>query len=347
MGEKRKKRWHAPSSTPWDEETTHSLNPAERIVRDCHRDIYRYRHAPATLEGEAEFFNGYPRDACPRCGSSCIEGHGHDDVGMRRWRCLPCKKTFTPVTGTIFHGHKLPVADWTEFLLEVFSFESMHTITRTNRRSATTAPYWMAKLFATLEGIQDDTMLSGVVQIDEKYYPLAAKDTVLNPDGTKQRGFSKNKLCIAVGCDDSGRSYFAHEGFGKPSNARAWTAYGGHIEPGSRLVHDMERTHSVLINKLNLVSEAHNSKLLLKLPDKENPLREVNRLCFLIETFLNSHSGFKRTDITGYLNLFSVIMNEPEEKMRKAAFVIDWAMRNPKTLTYREFYKSKSRQKAC
>ena len=40
----------------------------------------------------------------------------------------------------------------------------------------------------------------------------------------------------------------------------------------------------------------------------------------------------------GYLNVFSVIMNPPEEKMEKAAMVLGLAMRNPKTLRYRKFY---------
>jgi hypothetical protein len=70
----------------------------------------------------------------------------------------------------------------------------------------------------------------------------------------------------------------------------------------------------------------------------ENPLREVNRLCFLVETFLDSHSGFDRDDIQGWLDLLSVAMNPPEDKMEKAAMVLDRAMRNPKTLRYREFY---------
>jgi hypothetical protein len=45
--------------------------------------------------------------------------------------------------------------------------------------------------------------------------------------------------------------------------------------------------------------------------------------------------------LDGYLNLFWVMMNPPKNKMEKAAFVLDRAMHNPKTLTYREFYRKK------
>ena len=337
------KRWLAPSATPWDGKDEASLNPAEAIVMACHRDIYGYRHANGSLEGEAEFFNGYPRDACPLCGSGRIRGNGCDRHGVSRWRCNSCGKSFTPMTGTIFQGHKLPVADWTEFLIETFAYESVRGMTRSNRRSDTTLPYWMAKLFAVLEGVQDDVMLSGTVQIDEKYYPVAAKDRVLRADGKQPRGLSRNQACIAVGCDSSKTPYVARMGLGKPSKARTWNAYGGHIERGSRLVHDMEGSHDVLVEKLGLGSERHNSKLIKQLPDKENPLREVNRLCYHLELFLNSHSGFDRGDLDGWLNLFWVIMAKPADKMEKAAMVLDRAMRCPKTLSFRDFYKLHTR----
>lgn len=133
MSGEEKRRRPAPSATPWDGAGDGELSPAERIVRDCHRDMYRYRHAGAGLVGEADFFNGYDRDACPRCGSPAIEGNGRDANGVRRWRCLSCGRAFNPATGTVFDGRKLPVADWTEFLLEVFSYGVSATVKSAER----------------------------------------------------------------------------------------------------------------------------------------------------------------------------------------------------------------------
>ena len=333
-----KARRLAPSATPWDGRDESSLTPAEAIVMACHRDMYSYRHADGSLEGEAEFFNGYPRTSCPLCGCGRIRGNGSDRHGVRRWRCDSCGRSFTPMTGTIFQDHKLPVADWTEFLIETFSYESLGGMTRSNRRSGTTLPYWMAKLFAVVEGVRDDVVLSGTVQIDEKYYPVAAKDFVLRPDGGKPRGRSRNQICMAVGCDSSGTPYVGRMGLGKPSRSRAWAAYGGHIARGSKLVHDMEGSHAVLVERLGLESERHNSKLLKGLPDKRNPLGDVNRLCYQLELFLNSHSGFDRDDLDGWLDVFWVMLAPPRNKMEKAASVLDRAMRCPKTLSFRAFY---------
>lgn len=74
---------------------------------------------------------------------------------------------------TIFEDHKLPVADWVEFMVQAFGFESLAVMTREDRRSGTTTPWWMAKLFLVLGGVQDGVVLSGEVQIDEKMHPLA------------------------------------------------------------------------------------------------------------------------------------------------------------------------------
>jgi hypothetical protein len=73
------------------------------------------------------------------------------------------------VTGTIFEDHKLPASAWTEFLLELFSYDSTDSIVRNDRRSPTTPPYWLSKVFAVLEGIQDGVVLGQElkVQLDE------------------------------------------------------------------------------------------------------------------------------------------------------------------------------------
>ena len=339
MSGEEKRRRPAPSATPWDGAGDGELSPAERIVRDCHRDMYRYRHAGAGLVGEADFFNGYDRDACPRCGSPASEGNGRDANGVRRWRCLSCGRAFNPATGTVCDGRKLPVADWTEFLLEVFSYGSLAGAARSGRRSATTPPYWLAKLLAVLEGVQEGAVLAGRVEIDEMMYPLPLADQPRMPDGSKvPGGFSKGKHCIGIGCDGSGAAVFADEGLGKTSGARTLAAFGGHVARGSTLVHDMENGHNRLVRELGLRSERHNSKLIKRLPDPENPLAAVNRLCYLLRLFLDSHTGFDRTRLGGYLDLFWVMMNPPRDKMEKAAFVLDRAMRNPKTLRYRDFY---------
>lgn len=332
------KRWHAPSasSTPWDGASDADLTPSQIVVRDSHRSVYEYRHRALSDAGDAAFFNGYARERCPRCGSGRVQRWGFEADGVQRYRCGACRRTFTPSTGTIFEDHKLPVADWAEFMGQAFGFESLEAMTREDRMSGTTTSWWMAKLFAVLRGIQDGVVLSGEVQIDEKMHPLAAKDRVGGRAG--MGAYSKDRICIAVGCDDSGRSLMVRAGLGKLSKSRCWDAYGGHIERGSTLVHDMENAHSVLVDRLGLKSVAHRSSDLRGLDDRHSPLSRVNHMHFLLKEFMHRHSGFDRGRTDDWLNLFSVIVNPPFNRLEKVAMVLDRAMTFPVSLPYREYY---------
>ena len=336
----KRQRKPAASATPWDGVAASELTPAQTLVAESHRSMYAFRHE--SFDGDIEFFNGYLRDTCPYCNGR-VNKYGHDRKGMQRYHCTACGRVSAPTTNTIFEDRKLPLSAWTDFLIQTFSCASMSLMTREDRRSDTTVPYWMGKLFAVLDGIQDGIVLGGDVWLDETYWPVAAKDAVRRNDGKLPRGLSKNQICIGVGLDGSGKSLFFCEGMGKTSKARTQTAFGDNIAPGSKLIHDLETAHDILVQGLGLADEKHNAKLLKGVPDNLNPLNPVNHMCFLLKSFLRSHPGFDRADIQGYLNLFHVMMNEPQDKLEKAAMVLDRAMQYPKTVRFREFYNVNSR----
>lgn len=54
-------------------------------------------------------------------------------------------------------------------------------------------------------------------------------------------------------------------------------------------------------------------------------------------------NGANRNGVQVYRRLFSVAMNPPSDKLEKAAFALDRAMRCPKTLRFRDFYNVKTR----
>ncbi len=131
----------------------------------------------------------------------------------------------------------------------------------------------------------------------------------LNDDGTQFRGLSRNQICIRIGTDGK-RTIAFTEGFGKVSGKRNLSTFKDHIKEGSSLINDEEREHRLLVDELKLQSETYNAKLLKGVPDKDNPLMPINRKCFFLKKFLNSHSGFDREEVQNYLNLFAFIMNE-------------------------------------
>lgn len=83
----------------------------------------------------------------------------------------------------------------------------------------------------------------------------------------------------------------------------------------------MGGTHAVLVDHLGLEDEGYDARPLRGIDDELNPLQPGSRMCFLLKYFLSARSGFDRDDIQGYLDLFSVAMNAPADKLEKAALV--------------------------
>jgi hypothetical protein len=225
-----------------------------------------------------------------------------------------------------------------DYLIRILGHESFLMASYEGRNSGTTTKYWTAKLFRCLEGYQDGTLLHDRVMIDETYIPLRWSNREIREDGKQYRGLSKNQMCIAVGIDNHGQYYFEYIGQGKPSGKRAMASYGRHVKPGSVLIHDSERSHKPMVKSLELESHSYDSRKLKTLPDDENPMAEIDGVCFLLKHFLHAHSGFKEIELQGYLNLFAFYMNPPNDTLEKVRIIILCNLYLHKTLKYRDYY---------
>ena len=94
-----------------------------------------------------------------------------------------------------------------------------------------------------------------------------------------------------------------------------------------------------LVRELSLKSKCYSSKEMKGLADSENPLYPINRIHNLLKMFLNAHSGFNRDELQGYLNLYSFVINEPEEHLEKVEKIINLVFENPKSLRYRDQFR--------
>ena len=224
-----------------------------------------------------------------------------------------------------------------EYCLNLFRHVSITADSWNNKNTFNTSRYWLQKLFLTLEGVQDNIVLSGTIWLDETFYRVRSEDVEYNEDGSKLRGISKNQIRIGVATDKL-QTVFLVEGRGKPSQKRTYEIFGSHIKPNSTLVHDKECAHKKLVKELALNSESYASKDLKGLLNKDNPLYPVNRVHAILKMFPNAHSGFIRDDMQGYLNLFSFVTNPPDEMLAKVELAIKRVFDNPKTLRYRDFY---------
>jgi transposase-like protein len=320
--------------TPWEGVT--NLTATQAFLNDHYIANYEERHQKVADSGEAYMINSHPPIKCPFCGLPDFKKSGYTHSGVQRYKCV-CGKTFLPTTGTIFDDHRISISEWTDYCLNLFHHVSITADSWNNKNDFKTSRYWLQKLFLTLEGVQDNIVLSGKVWLDETFYSVRSEDVVRKDDGSLLKGLSVNKICIGVATDKKNSVMFV-EGKGKPSQKKTIEAFRCHIESGSHLFHDDDNSHHRLVKELSLESTVYPSKTLKGLPDNENPLNPVNRVHAILKNFLNSHSGFKREDMQNYLNLFAFVTNPPTELLGKVELVINLGFQNPKLLRYRKFY---------
>jgi len=330
------KRYKSRKTTPWEE--GEDLTPTQAFLKRHYDSYYADRHRKLDDSGETEMINAYIPAKCPFCNAEKFKKSGHSQNGVQRYMCSDCGKTFLPTTGTIFDEHRISISEWMEYCLNLFRHVSITADSWSNKNTFQTSRYWLQKLFLTLEGVQDNIVLSGKVWLDETFYTVRSEDIIRKEDGNKLRGLSPNQICIGVATDKK-HSIFLIEGVGKPSQKKTFETFRSHIEPKSVLIHDEESAHAKLIKELSLKNKAYNSKELKGLPDKENPMNPVNRVHHILKKFLNAHSGFNRNELQNWLNLFAFITNPPDDLLEKVKAIVDLAFQNPKLLRYRDFYR--------
>jgi transposase-like protein len=320
--------------TPW--EGDEDLTATQKFLKQHYDTYYAERHRKVADSSEAEMINSHIPMKCPFCTSEKFKKSGYTKSGIQRYMCNECSKTFLPTTGTIFDEHKISISEWTEYCLNLFRHVSITADSWNNKNAFVTSRYWLQKVFLTLEGVQDNIILSGKVWFDETFYIVRSENIVHKDNGDKLRGLSQNQICIGVATDKR-HTVLLVEGTGKPSQKKTAEAFRNHIEKGSTLFHDEETAHRKLIAELSLDSKTFSSKELKGLPDKANPLNPVNRVHAILKKFLNSHSGFDRKELQNWLNLFAFISNPPNDFLEKVDLIVNLAFQNPKLLRFRDF----------
>lgn len=326
-------------SFPWS--GSGAKTPGQLLVESTVVEWYSAKHRPPSGE-EIAFINSIEVRTCPFCGGSRLARDGRNPKGVRRLRCACCGRRFTPLTGTIFDSKKIPMSEWVEYLIHLFSYHSNKSSAFANRNAEKTGSYWLLKVFAVLEGIQDGVVLEGEVQIDETFVSVSSGDAKRHRDGTLLAGISRNQIGIAAAICRSG-SILINTGTSKPSASSTLAAYGGHIAPGSTIVHDGEKSHSALVEKLGLRSVVAKAGRTKGMRDEDNPLGRVNRLHYHLKRFLREHGGFDRERLQDWLNLFWFIVNGPTNPYDKALRFIELAVVTRKKLRYRDVFPRKSR----
>ena len=322
----------------WDEAQETTLS--RKLISSTVHEWYDAKHRFSSKE-EIRLINSLRPESCRICGSISFKRNGSYDSGIYRYYCNDCHGSFNPLTNTIFDDKKIPISEWIEYLIHLFEFHSITTSARDNRNAYSTGRYWLIKVFEVLKHYKDDIILEGNIYLDETFFSQIESKKKLRPDGKEYRGISRNKFCVASAYDDSGHIILLGENVSKPSLRSTWNTLGSHIKEDSILIHDGERSHSVLIEKLNLTSIVYDAEQIKKLPDDKNPLDPINEIHSLAKRFMRAHGGYNRDNLQDFMNLISFILNDPKDRYKKIDLFINMALNEPVMVRYRDVMSKK------
>ena len=258
----------------------------------------REKYGVSNFEELAVKCNRVP--TCPICGSDNAVSFGYSPEGLPRYRCSECGKHYTLLSNTIFHSTNKSFDTWALYLTLMTFNVPLEMAEEVCEMSHPTAMLWRQKVFATVDGYQEHLYLRDRVWIDETY---VFDSTLLHDDNFKQkRGLSRNLICIVVAIDIHKNTYAVICGHGKPSATRIYKVLKDHIVKGSTIVHDGEKAHNMLIEKLELVGEAY----IADTKDKnylEN-MALINNMCSWLKRYIYRFIGMRMDNLQSYLNWF-------------------------------------------
>ena len=123
---------------------------------------------------------------CPRCGSERTEGWGKERNGLKRRRCLDCKRTFNPLTGTPL-ARLQKMECWLKYAGALNESLSVRKAAKVCKVGKNTAFKWRHR-FLQARNYSKDQSLVGIAEVDEIFLLESFKGQRKLPRPARKRG---------------------------------------------------------------------------------------------------------------------------------------------------------------
>ena len=123
---------------------------------------------------------------CPHCGSGRTEGWGRERNGLKRCRCLDCKRTFNPLTGTPLARLRKKEC-WLKYAGALNDSLPVRKAGKVCKVSKNTAFKWRHRFLEALNYSKDQS-LAGIAEVDEIFLLESFKGQRKLPRKARKRG---------------------------------------------------------------------------------------------------------------------------------------------------------------
>ncbi len=123
---------------------------------------------------------------CLHCGSGRTEGWGRERNGLKRCRCLDCKRTFNPLTGTPLAGLRKKER-WLKYAGALNESLPVRKAGKVCKVSKNTAFKWRHRFLRTQNESKDQSLV-GIAEVDEIFLLESFKGRRKLPRPSRKRG---------------------------------------------------------------------------------------------------------------------------------------------------------------
>ena len=247
---------------------------------------------------------------CPHCGGHHVRKNGHRKDGTQKYVCVDCAKSFTITTNSIFSGTRKGIEVWRAFMECMADGKSLDDSASECGMTHATAFAWRHKILDALSEAGDDTLLSGVVEADDAFFPVSYKGNSRHFDGGAERsphrrggevhtrGLSDELVCVPCAVDGNGNSASLVAKLGKCSRKALDKVLGGRIAPESTLCSDADASYDGFArsNGLSLVRIKGGKK-----PAGAFNIQRINSYHSQLRLFVGRFKGVSTKYLNNYL----------------------------------------------
>ena len=137
----------------------------------------------------------YVIHVCPKCGAvdPGFKKGGHANSGKSMLRCNNCNKRFVVDHGQLTYYSHQDSAKWDQLIKDTFDQIPIEKTAATLNISTWTVWRMRMKFLHAVEALTSDTVVSGEIELDEKYLLNSHKGTEIEGVKGRKRGGSAKK----------------------------------------------------------------------------------------------------------------------------------------------------------
>ena len=266
-------------------------------------------------------------EKCRKCGADQIVKFGKDKNGKQRYKCKCCGATFTETSYSAISRTRFSEDVWETYIHLLLVGASLEECAFQCGISVRTAFIWRHKILNALQNDQDNRVMAGIIEADEKYYSLSfkgnhkkSKDFVMPREpysrGTDNRSNNLPKACVMCAVERNGQSYGEVLGVGQSTKKMVTYAFEKRVVPDSIMLSDGGKAISNYLAKKDKIEHITLKSSMSGSHKGGDPeirgiyhIQTVNNFHKRLDDFLRPYNGVATKYLNHYVSLYVWIEN--------------------------------------